>query len=148
MTFPKRGLCWKKPRDSPPFWRWDGFAALTPLVKCYLCFPGRADGDTGSPIRFSPRRVGTGCCCSPFFPKIRLKKLNLGYLMCCGGVSAHSPHHGRKGVCSLELALVPQQLVSLPFMLLVPFLLKTWLIKLNLGYLVYYGGISAAHAMD
>lgn len=31
------------------------------LVKRYLPFPACADGDAGSPIRFSAGRVGTGC---------------------------------------------------------------------------------------
>lgn len=125
LILQKRGLRWKKPWDSLPFSWWHCFAALVPLVKRYLGFPVRADGDAGSPIRRSPRRVGTGC---PW-----------------GAWAARSPQRGGKGVCSLELAfkrlfvpapreitpsLVPQQLISCllccsPFFL--RYGLKSWI---------------------
>lgn len=53
LILQKRGLCWEKPWGSLPFSWWDCFAVLMPLVKCYLRFPVRADGDAGSDKAFS-----------------------------------------------------------------------------------------------
>lgn len=132
-----------KPWDLLPFSWWDRFAALMPLVKRYLPFPVCADGDTGWPIRLSPRRVEAACP-----PQQR------------GLSSCPQPPARMKGACSLELAFkpllgpapreitaspVPQQLISLT--LLFSFL-KVQPEKLNLGYLISYGDIRAGRAMD